>query len=352
MDAELLIALERYDEAEEVLGAALRTAQATGDADAASQALEALGQIAIRRGREQHALELLQESLEAAGAPAPADRVNLYFELARLLASTGDADAAVGLLEPLLDELRTEHPDDLASIARYSVTLSMAQADAGHYVAAGQLLAGVLRDGGEDLDRPIAARVNYALSRLNNTTGHYELAATYARRALQLNEETGDQWAQALCHLGLAHILLTIGDTEDAAGHLAAARALYGDRLGTVDEGYLKVDEARLALQRGDSELAVTVARDSVALLSNAAIPGELGIAQLALARALDELGDDRGAEQAYTAAIDLFRRRPGWHRERSRAHRWYGKFLRRHGRDEAALREFELAADLAPSNQ
>ena len=166
----------------------------------------------------------------------------------------------------------------------------------------------------------IAARVNYALSRLNNTTGHYELAATYARRALQLNEETGDQWAQALCHLGLAHILLTIGDTEDAAGHLAAARALYGDRLGTVDEGYLKVDEARLALQRGDSELAVSVARDSVALLSNAAIPGELGIAQLALARALDELGDDRGAEQAYTAAIDLFRRRPGWHRERSRA--------------------------------
>ena len=117
-------------------------------------------------------------------------------------------------------------------------------------------------------------------------------------------------------------------------------------------EGYLQVDEARLALQRGDAELAVEVARQSVALLANAAIPGELGIAQLALARGLDELGDDAGAEQAYTSAIDLFRRRPGWHRERARAHRWYGKFLRRHGRDEAALREFELAADLAPSNR
>ena len=352
MDPELLIALERYDEADEVLRRNLRDAQGAGDRQAASVALEALGQIAIRRGREQHALDLLRESLEYADDPDPAERTDLYFEIARLLASTGDADAAVELLEPLLQRLREQHPDDLATIAGYSVTLSMAQADSGRYTEAAQLLAGVLRDGGDELDRQVAARVNYALSRLNNTTGHYELAADYARRALRLNEETGDEWAQALCHLGLAHILLTIGDTEQAAEHLAASRALHGDRLGTVLEGYLKVDEARLALQRGDAELAVEVSRDSVALLSNAAIPGELGIAQLTLARGLDELGDDAGAEQAYTAAIDLFRRRPGWHRERSRAHRWYGKFLRRHGRDEAALREFELAADLAPSNQ
>ena len=281
MDPELLIALERYDEADEVLRRNLRDAQGAGDRHSASVALEALGQIAIRRGREQHALDLLRESLEYADDPDPAERTDLYFEIARLLASTGDADAAVELLEPLLQRLREQHPDDLATIAGYSVTLSMAQADSGRYTEAAQLLAGVLRDGGDELDRQVAARVNYALSRLNNTTGHYELAADYARRALRLNEETGDEWAQALCHLGLAHILLTIGDTEQAAEHLAASRALHGDRLGTVLEGYLKVDEARLALQRGDAELAVEVSRDSVALLSNAAIPGELGIAQL-----------------------------------------------------------------------
>jgi tetratricopeptide (TPR) repeat protein len=352
MDAELLIALERYDEAEDVLTADLRSAEASGDAAAASAALEALGTIAIRMGREPEALALMQRSLAAAGSPGPAERMPLYFEIARLLASNGDADAAVALLEPLIDQLRTENPDDLATIARYSVTLSMAEADAGRYTEAAQLLAGVLRDGGEDLDRSVAARVNYALSRLNNTTGHYELAADYARRSLALNEETGDEWAQALCHLGLGHILLTIGDTEPAADHLAASRRLYGDRLGTVDEGYLKVDEARLALQRSQPELAVALARESVLLLADAAIPGELGIAELALARGLEELGDDAGAEHAYVSSIELFRRRPGWHRERARAHRWYGKFLRRHGRDEAALHEFELAADLAPSNQ
>ena len=83
-----------------------------------------------------------------------------------LLASTGDADAAVELLEPLLQRLRDQHPDDLATIAGYSVTLSMAQADSGRYTEAAQLLAGALRDGGDELDRQVAARVNYALSRL------------------------------------------------------------------------------------------------------------------------------------------------------------------------------------------
>ncbi len=256
------------------------------------------------------------------------------------------------MLELQIGRTRELHPDDLSTLAALTVTLSMALADAGHYTAASQALAEVLREGGDELDLPTAARINYALSRLNNTTGHYDLAASYAQRALELNEQSGDDWAQALCHLGLAHILLTTGDTERAAQHLAFSRQLHGDRLGTFHEGYLKVDEARLALQRGDAELAVQIARDAVALLANAAVPGELGLAQLVLARGLDELGDDRGAEAAYTAAIDLFRRRPGWHRERSRAHRWYGKFLRRQGRDEAALREFELAADLAPSNQ
>ena len=35
-----------------------------------------------------------------------------------------------------------------------------------------------------------------------------------------------------------------------------------------------------------------------------------------------------------------------------ARAYRHYGKFLKRLGRAEAALEAFELAADLAPSNQ
>src|SRR6185312_2648884 len=44
-------------------------------------------------------------------------------------------------------------------------------------------------------------------------------------------------------------------------------------------------------------------------------------------------------------------RRQNGWHCELGRAYRWYGKFLRKAGRTEAAMEAFEQAADLAPSN-
>ncbi|MDX6550295.1 MAG: hypothetical protein QOJ31_979, partial [Gaiellales bacterium] len=54
----------------------------------------------------------------------------------------------------------------------------------------------------------------------------------------------------------------------------------------------------------------------------------------------------------AYTAAIDSIQQQNGWTRELAKAYRWYGKFLKRMGRAEAALEAFELAADLAPSNQ
>ena len=81
-------------------------------------------------------------------------------------------------------------------------------------------------------------------------------------------------------------------------------------------------------------------------------MPGQLGDAYLVLARVYDELGDGERAEWAYTAAIDAIHRQTGWTRELAKAYRWYGKFLKRMGRAEAALEAFELAADLAPSNQ
>ena len=81
-------------------------------------------------------------------------------------------------------------------------------------------------------------------------------------------------------------------------------------------------------------------------------IIAELQHAYLVLARVYDELGDGERAEWAYTSAIDAIRQQNGWTRELAKAYRWYGKFLKRMGRSEAALEAFELAADLAPSNQ
>ena len=57
-------------------------------------------------------------------------------------------------------------------------------------------------------------------------------------------------------------------------------------------------------------------------------------------------------ADEAYAAAIVALQRQPDAAPALARTYRHYGKFLKRLGRAEAALEAFELAADLAPSNQ
>jgi tetratricopeptide (TPR) repeat protein len=53
-------------------------------------------------------------------------------------------------------------------------------------------------------------------------------------------------------------------------------------------------------------------------------------------------------AERSYAEAIDAFGA-TGDRRALGRAYRFYGKFLKRLGRADAALEAFELAADMAP---
>jgi tetratricopeptide (TPR) repeat protein len=87
-------------------------------------------------------------------------------------------------------------------------------------------------------------------------------------------------------------------------------------------------------------------------VLEGAAADGRVGEAHLVLARVQDELGEMERADAAYTAAISSLQRQADGAPALARAYRHYGKFLKRLGRAEAALEAFELAADLAPSNQ
>jgi hypothetical protein len=73
-DASLLIGLLEYDLADELLRGVLRDARAAGDDQLASRALEALGTIATRRGREAEARRLMEQG-DAAGALRALDRV-------------------------------------------------------------------------------------------------------------------------------------------------------------------------------------------------------------------------------------------------------------------------------------
>jgi tetratricopeptide (TPR) repeat protein len=352
LDAMMMIRLEQFDQAEELLRGVLREAEVDADAERMSECFEGLALIAARRGRDGQAMQLFNQALEVGDAPHPAQRPELYIELARLHIASGDAARAIALMNDCAERLRQQPGRDLAKLVRYTLLLSQAYSDAGDFGSAGSVLAGALRDGAEEVDLGSRARAYYALSRLYAGGGQIGQAIAYADRALAIYELIDDNDALADAHLLYAQNLLDSGDTARAEEHLTAARGLLGARPDALDLGFVVVEEARCALQKGDSALASAKAREGVELLGNGAMPGQLGDAYLVLARVYDELGDAERAEWAFTSAIEAIQQQNGWTRELAKAYRWYGKFLKRLGRAEAALEAFELAADLAPSNQ
>jgi tetratricopeptide (TPR) repeat protein len=345
------IGLERLDVAEEELLVALRGAEAARDAETAARAQEGLGSIALRRGNTTAAIDWLERVLETAGRPDPAERIELYRALAQAYSESGRSAPAIALLEACSSELEGRPDADPATLVLYSIYLSHAYGDAGDYGRAAAALADALRRDVEEIDRRVRAFAYHALARLYCTTGHTAQALVYADKQVELTEASGNDWHAANAHLVRAHILLDDAQTDAAREALQATRRLYGDRMSGLDEGWVVVEEARLALQAGDPDGAVDQARQAIELLGTQSAPGELGDAYLVLARGYDELGRADRAEAAYSAAIDALRKQNGWHCELGRAYRWYGKFLRQAGRAEAAMEAFERAADLAPSN-
>ena len=350
-EAMMLVALDRLDDAEELLLRALRATEMLEDDEGASRALEGLGLIASRRGRFERAVELLERALARTGDADPEERFELYRELTRLHGEGTNLPRSIELLEGCVATMRARDEHDPAKMVGYNVYLSYAYADQGDYGHATAVLTGALREDAEDIDRATRSTAYRGLSRLYAVTGQTPLAVDYARRGLELALMDDDEWLHGQSHLLLAHVLLDDGQADEAGRELAAARRSYGDRLSGMDEGFVAVEEARRALQSGDPDGAAAHARDAIELLGNLSVPGQLGEAYLVLARSYDETGRADRAENAYTAAIDALRLQNGWHCELGRAYRWYGKFLRRAGRIEAAVDAFERAADLAPSN-
>ena len=274
-EAQLLIGLLEYDSAEEQLRGVLRDADAAGDDESASLALEALGTVATRRGREAAARDLLVQAVERGGMPDPAERTQLYWDLARIHSGLGEADAAIDLLERALGRLG--EVGDLAVRASLGVALSYACSDAGDYARTGVILADLVHRGAEDIDAHTRARINYALARLAAMTGRGANAIEYTRRAVESFRESGDEYSTANALLVHAYCLLDDGQAEEAARALVQSRRLFGPRPSAVDLGFQLVEEARYELQCGRWEAAQAKAREAIELLGDLSVPGSSG---------------------------------------------------------------------------
>ena len=352
LDAMVLARMGRLDEADELLRGVLREAEVNGDAERVSEACEGLGLIAAERRDDGEARRLLEHALEVGTPPDPAQRVQLYGRLQELYRRSGDVARALALLQDCIARLGHGGSTDQAKLVRYSLWLSEAYAEAGAFSRSAAALADALSDQSQAVDLGSRAATQYAISRGHAAAGALDQAIRFSDRALALYELADDNRALGEAHLTYAQRLLDQGDADNAGSHLRAAREVFGPGAESVDRGRLLVEEARFALQAGLGEAAIDYATEAVAVLEAVADGLHLGDAQLVLARVHDELGQMERADAAYAAAIAALALQPDASAALARAYRHYGKFLKRLGRAEAALEAFELAADLAPSNQ
>jgi tetratricopeptide (TPR) repeat protein/DNA-binding XRE family transcriptional regulator len=352
LDAMVLGRMGRLEESEELLRGVLREAEVNGDGERMSEACEGLGLVAAERHDDRLARSLLEQALEVGTSPDPAQRVQLYGRLQEIYRRSGDVARALALLQDCIARLESDGPVDQAKLVRYSLWLSEAYAEAGAFARSAGALADALEDRDQAVDLASRAATQYAISRTHATAGALDQAIRFSDRALALYELADDNRALGEAHLTYAQRLLDQGDTDDAGTHLRAAREVFGPGAEPVERGRLLVEEARYALQAGHGDEAVRYATDAVAVLEGASASTRIGDAHLVLARVQDELGELERADAAYAAAIAALQRQADGAPALARAYRHYGKFLKRLGRAEAALEAFELAADLAPSNQ
>ncbi|HEY3764957.1 MAG TPA: tetratricopeptide repeat protein [Gaiellales bacterium] len=352
LDAMVLARMGRLDESEELLRGVLREAEVNGDGDRMSEACEGLGIVAAERGDDRQAVRLLEHALEVGAPPDPAQRVQLYGRLQLLYRRSGDVARALALLQDCIARIEHDVPADQTKLVRYSLWLSEAYAEAGAFARSAEALSDALADRSQAVDLASRAQAQYAISRNHAASGALDQAIRFSDRALALYELSDDNRALGEAHLAFAQRLLDQNETDAAATHLRAAREVFGPAVEPVERGRLLVEEARQALQAGHGDEAIARATDAVATLEAAADAGHVGDAHLVLARVQDELGELERADTAYSAAIAALQQQSDAAPALARAYRHYGKFLKRLGRAEAALEAFELAADLAPSNQ
>jgi tetratricopeptide (TPR) repeat protein len=352
LDAMVLGRMGRLNESEDLLRGVLREAEVNGDSERVSEACEGLALIAAERRDDAEARRLLEHALEVGTSPDPAQRVQLYGRLQAIYRRAGDVARALALLQDCIARLRRDGPADQAKLVRYSLWLSEAYAEAGAFSRSADALSEALADRSEAVDLASRAATQYAISRGHVAAGDLDQAIRFSDRALALYELADDNHALGDAHLTYAQRLLDQGDTYDAGLHLRSAREVFGPAAKPVERGRLLVEEARHALQSGQGDEAVRHAIEAVSVLEQAAADTRVGDAYLVLARVQDEVGELERADEAYAAAIVALQRQPDAAPALARTYRHYGKFLKRLGRAEAALEAFELAADLAPSNQ
>jgi len=177
--------------------------------------------------------------------------------------------------------------------------------DAGEFSKAERSLASVIRFVETAGDPVASARVFWSQSRLHAMRHEPRLASRYARRALQILEQTeNDSYVGMAYHL-IAHSEVDAGNGAEALLLLERGRSLFGRDMGEADDARFSFEEARALMVLGRNSDAALKAAHTLELL-DAVSPGDRGAAYVTLADVFLAAGDRERPRMLLEQAIEL----------------------------------------------
>jgi tetratricopeptide (TPR) repeat protein len=264
-------------------------------------ALAGLGQLALREGENERAVELLNKAAEASGRDA-AELPSVAEGLARAYAACGELGPAIGLLERCVSW--HEETGDVLAYIRFASLLGYALTDTGDYGAAERIVGRALARGHDVIDPYARARLLWSQSRLLTKQGQVSQAERYARQTLETLRATEDNYAIAHALELLAHIYLELGRPTEAMELLDEGQPLIS-AAGTPSEiAQYRVNRARTMAALGDHEGAASLAMEVTGQLDGAR-PIQRTRAYLLIGDLFREFGDTARAQELYELAIE-----------------------------------------------
>ena len=170
------------------------------------------------------------------------------------------------------------------------------------------------------------------------------LARRFARRALELLENTEYLQYRSRAHQLMAFTELDAGNADAALEYIRRGRELAVQSGTGYDEAKFAIEEARALAQLGRFEEAATAAINASAGLGGAH-PWDIARSHVELAGILEQVGQPERALELYELAIEGLESSPN--RYLADAYTACGELLERLGRQDDAYATFKKAARL-----
>lgn len=268
-------------------------------------ALAGLGQLAFREGDPHEAVRRLTEALSFYGS-TESEHPPLAETLGRAYAMLGETQAAIGVFERCFD--RAERQGDPVQIVRFAVLFAYALMDIGEFARAEQLLDRALKVGKNLTDPILRVQLYWSQSKLHGEQNDVDVAAEYARKALEILELTEDTYRTARAHQLLAHLELDRGRPDEALELLREGWPLLARSGNVVEQAQFRLEEARALARLGAREEAASLAMEISGLLA-AVDPVDAGRIYGVLAEVFSDLGESDRAGELYELAVEFLER-------------------------------------------